>query len=115
MTYPEDDDMHLYIDTELGELRLEYGPGENAWLIAEDHGDLREACVRVARLAVPIVDQLRESLFFDPPATSFDSAASAGRGELPQAGPGWRLESITTERFWTVAGATTRRQAWLRR
>lgn len=76
--YPEDDDMHLYIDAELGELRLEYGPGENAWLIAEDHGDLREACARVAGLAVPIVDQLRESLFFDPPVTSFEERCERG-------------------------------------
>ena len=35
------------IDVDLGDLRLEYRePFEVAWLIGEDHGDLREACER---------------------------------------------------------------------
>ena len=76
--YPEDDDMHLYIDADLAGLCLTYGPGENAWLNAEDHGDLREACERVAGLAGTVADQLRESLFFDPPVVSFEDRCDRG-------------------------------------
>jgi len=76
--YPEDDDMHLHIDADLAGLCLKHGPGENAWLSAEDEGDLREACERVAGLAGTVADQLRESLFFDPPVVSFEERCERG-------------------------------------
>ena len=75
-----DDDLADYIDAELGDLRLEYvEPAEVAWLIGDDHGDLRETCERVATLAPTIAEQLRESAAeLDAPITSFDECLERG-------------------------------------
>ena len=75
-----DDDIADYIDAELGDLRLEYvEPAEVAWLIGDDHGDLRETCERVATLAPTIAEQLRESAAeLDAPITSFDERLERG-------------------------------------
>jgi len=76
---PEDDDLHTYVDADLGDLRLEcVEPFESAWLIAEDRGDLREACERVSALAATVADQLREELAFEPPVTSFQKRCELG-------------------------------------
>lgn len=74
-----DEDLHLLITTELEGLRLEYvEPAEVAWLIADDHGDLREACGRVAALAGPVSDDLRDRLYLDPPVTDFAERVERG-------------------------------------
>ena len=76
---PEDDDLHIYVDVDLGDLRLEHvEPFESAWLVAEDRGDLREACERVAGLAPTVADQLREALWFEPAVTSFGERCERG-------------------------------------
>ena len=76
---PEDDDLPIYVDVDLGDLRLEHvEPFESAWLVAEDRGDLREACERVAGLAPTVADQLREALWFEPAVTSFEERCERG-------------------------------------
>jgi hypothetical protein len=52
---------------------------QQAWLIGDDHGDLRETCDRVAALAPLVATQLRESeAALDPPVTSFDERVNTG-------------------------------------
>ena len=50
--FDEDSDLEAEVDVDLDGLRLEYSePHERAWLISDDHGNLRDACRRVAALA----------------------------------------------------------------
>ena len=80
--FDEDSDLEGEIDVDLDGLRLEYSePHERAWLISDDHGNLRDACRRVAALAPLVTEQLREAGQLDPPVTSYD--------ERVQQGPWW--------------------------
>ena len=75
-----DDDLEELIATELGELWLEYvEPDEVAWLIAEDHGDLREACDRVAGAAAAIAAELAEAISdLEPPIADYAERLARG-------------------------------------
>jgi len=75
-----DEDLDDLIETELGDLRLEYvEPDEVAWLVAEDQGDLREACERVARAAQSIAAELGEAISdLDPPISDYAERLDRG-------------------------------------
>lgn len=75
-----DDDLDELVTTDLRDLRLEYvEPDEVAWLIAEDHGDLREACERVARAAAPVAAELREAISdLEPPIAEYEQRLARG-------------------------------------
>lgn len=55
------DGLETYVDVDLGDLRVEYRePFEVAWLVGDDHGDLREVCENVARLAPVVAQRMAE-------------------------------------------------------
>ena len=73
------DDLDRAVSAELGDLRVRYvEPAEQAWLVGEDRGDLREICVRVAALAPVVAEQLVGSVDLDPPLTRFEERVDAG-------------------------------------
>ena len=77
--FDEETDLEAEIDVELDGLRLEYRePHERAWLISDDHGNLRDACRRVAALAPLVTEQLREAGDLDPPVTSYEERVEQG-------------------------------------
>ena len=77
--FDEETDLEDEIDVELDGLRLEYTePHERAWLIGDDHGNLRDACRRVAALAPLVTEQLREAGELDPPVTSYQERLEEG-------------------------------------
>ena len=83
--FDEETDLEAEIDVELDGLRLEYTePHERAWLISDDHGNLRDACRRVAALAPLVTEQLREAGDLDPPVTSYEERVEQDRGGRPR-------------------------------
>ena len=77
--FDDETDLEDEIDVELDGLRLEYPePHERAWLISDDHGNLRDACRRVAALAPLVTEQLREAGDLDPPVTQLRGARGGG-------------------------------------
>ncbi len=75
-----DADLEDLIATDLGGLRLEYvEPAEVAWLVAEDQGDLREACERVVGAAAPVAAELREAIYaLEPPISQYAERVERG-------------------------------------
>ena len=56
--FDEDSDLEARSTSTWTRLRLEYSePHERAWLISDDHGNLRDACRRVAALAPLVTEQ----------------------------------------------------------
>jgi hypothetical protein len=77
--FDDESDLESEIDVDLDGLRLEYvEPHERAWLISDDHGNLRDACARVAALAPTVIEQLRDAGELDPPVTSYDERVEHG-------------------------------------
>jgi hypothetical protein len=75
------DDLDLLVAADLRGLHLAYvEPAEVARLIADDDGDLGEACGRAGALAATAAE-LRESPALEPPLTGSTSASSGDRGE----------------------------------
>ena len=83
------DGLETYVDVDLGDLRLEYRePFEVAWLVGDDHGDLRDVCDRVARLAPVVAQRLAElEVMAHPPTMTFANAAPNGVHAPPPSGP----------------------------
>lgn len=72
--------LETYVDIDLVDLRLEYRePFEVAWLVADDHGDLRDVCDRVARLALIVAQRMAElEVMAHSPKMTFANAAPNG-------------------------------------
>ena len=63
----------------MGGLRLEYRePSERAWLISADHGNLRDACRRIAALAPLVTEKLRDAGDLEPPVLSYEERVEHG-------------------------------------
>ena len=89
--FDEDSDLEAEIEVDLDGLRLEYSePHERAWLIGDDHGNLRDACRRVAELSPLVTEQLPRSRRARPARDQLRRA----RGTRPMAigGPRQRFE-----------------------
>ena len=77
--FDEESDLEAEIEIELDGLRLEYRePSERAWLISDDHGNLRDACRRLAALAPLVTERLRDVGDTDPPALSYEERVEQG-------------------------------------
>jgi hypothetical protein len=77
--FDDESDLQAEVDVDLGGLRLVYiEPHERAWLISDDHGNLRDACRRVAALAPTVTEQLRDAGNLEPPVTSYDERLEHG-------------------------------------
>ena len=81
--------LDTYIDLDLGDTRLEYNDAsEVAWLVGDDHGDLREACENIARLVSAVAKQMAELEVMAYPSTTTFADRVANGPWFSASGPG---------------------------